>query len=184
MPDAIEMLREDHRKVKELFEQFERSGDSDGKEQVAHKTLQELELHAALEEEIFYPAAREHVHDEEQIHEALEEHHVAKLLIGELKKMSPDDERYEAKYKVLAESVKHHIQEEESEMFPMLEDRLDADGLGAQMEERKQKLQQRMTSRAGARRSKTKARAKTGSKRGRPRQTARKGRKRASGGRR
>lgn len=183
MPNAIEMLREDHRKVKELFQQFERSGESDGKEQIAHQTLHELELHAALEEEMFYPAAREHVHEEKQIDEALEEHHVAELLIGELKKMSPDDERYEAKYKVLAESVKHHIQEEESEMFPMLEDRLDADGLGAQMEERKQKLQQRMTSRSGARRSKTKARAKTG-KRGRPRQTPRKGRKRASGGRR
>jgi hemerythrin-like domain-containing protein len=184
MPNAIEMLREDHRKVKELFQRFER-GDSDEKEQIAHQTLHELEVHAALEEEIFYPAAREHVHEEEQIDEALEEHHVAKLLIGELKKMSPDDERFEAKYKVLAESVKHHIQEEESEMFPMLEDGLDAEGLGQQMEARKQKLQQKMTSRSATRGSKTKARAKTRSKRGRSRQSARnKGRKRASGGRR
>ena len=178
MPNAIEMLRQDHDKVKQLFERFEQSGDSE-KEQICEQTLKELEIHTALEEELFYPAAREHVDDEEQIDQAFEEHHVAKLLLSELKKMSLDDERFEAKYKVLAESVKHHIQEEESELFPMVEGSLDSEELGQEMEARKEKLQQKMTGRTASK-SKTQRRART-TKGARSRQ---KRRKRASGGRR
>jgi hemerythrin-like domain-containing protein len=165
MPNAIEMLREDHRKVKQLFEQFEQ-GDEDAKEEICKQTIQELEIHAAVEEEIFYPSAREEVDDEETIDEALEEHHVVKLVLAELKKMSSDDERFDAKYKVLAESVKHHIEEEESELFPSVEGSMDVEEVGQQMEARKQKLQQKFTSGAGTRRSKSKTRAKTTARRG------------------
>ena len=130
MPNAIEMLREDHRKVKQLFDEFEHAEESQAKEQIVENTVRELEVHAALEEEIFYPAAEKQINEKESIDEAREEHHVVKLIIGELKKMSADDERYDAKYKVLSESVKHHIEEEESELFPKLEGELDAEGLG------------------------------------------------------
>src|SRR5215475_3251183 len=103
MPDAIEMLREDHRKVKKLFEEFEHAQEDQVKERIVEGTLRELEVHAALEEEIFYPAAEEQIGEKESIDEAREEHHVVKLLIGELKKMSAGDERYDAKY-----SCHHH----------------------------------------------------------------------------
>lgn len=181
MPNAIEMLRQDHQKVQQLFEQFERSGDAQ-KEQICEQTLHEIEVHAVLEEELFYPAAREHVDEEEQIDQALEEHHVAKLLLSELKKMSLDDERFEAKYKVLAESVKHHIEEEESELFPMLEGTINTEELGQEMAARKEKLEQKMMGRSASK-SKTQGRS-PASKGARSRQTGRqKGRKRASGGR-
>jgi len=142
MPNAIEMLREDHRKVKELFEEFEHTEQSQAKEQIVKATVQELEVHAALEEEMFYPGAEEQIDEKESIDEAREEHHVVKLLLGELKKMNAENERYDAKYKVLAESVKHHIDEEESVLFPKLEGKLNAEGLGTEMEARKQQLQQ------------------------------------------
>jgi hemerythrin-like domain-containing protein len=155
MPNAIDMLREDHRKMKELFHRFERAEEDDRKEEIADETLEELKVHTALEEEIFYPAAREQIDEKKRVAEAFEEHHVAKILLSELKKISSHDQRFEAKYKVLAESVKRHIQEEESKLFPMLEDSLNADELGQEMEERKEKLEQepfkRSESRAGAR---------------------------------
>ncbi|HYY25934.1 MAG TPA: hemerythrin domain-containing protein [Candidatus Udaeobacter sp.] len=180
MPNAVEMLREDHRKVQELFQQFEH-GDEEAKEQIAAQTIQELEVHTALEEEIFYPAAREESDKEETVDQALEEHHVAKLLLAELKKMSPGDKRYDAKYKVLAESVKHHIQEEESEMLPSIEGSLDAEKVGQQMATRKEKLQQKFSNASGARRSKS--RSKTTARRGK-KQSSGKKRRRASGSRR
>ena len=99
MPNAIEMLRQDHRKVKQLFDEFEHAEKSQAKEQIVENTVRELEVHAALEEEIFYPAAEKQINEKESIDEAREEHHVVKLIIGELKKMSADDERYDAKYK-------------------------------------------------------------------------------------
>lgn len=182
MPNAIQMLRQDHKKVQELIERFEQGSDAE-KEQICEQTLHELEVHAALEEELFYPAAKEHVDEEEQIDQALEEHHVAKLLLSELKKMGLKDERFEAKYKVLAESVKHHIEEEESEIFPMIESSLDGEELGQEMQARKEKLQQKMMGRSTSK-SKTQSRGRAG-KGARSRQTGRqKGRKRASSGRR
>jgi hemerythrin-like domain-containing protein len=159
MPHTIEMLREDHHKVKNLFEEFKHAEGKNAKEQIVENTLRELEVHAALEEEIFYPAAEKQVDEKESIDEAREEHHVVKLLIGELGKMTAGDERYDAKYTVLAESVKHHIEEEESELFPKLEGKLDAEELGAEMETWKQELQQQPHKRArtSGLRSKTRA---------------------------
>src|SRR5262245_15543087 len=177
MPDAIEMLQEDHRKVKKLFEEFEHAQEDQVKERIVETTVQELEIHAALEEEIFYPAAEEQTGEKESIDEAREEHHVVKLLIGELKKMSADDERYDAKYTVLAENVKHHIEEEESELFPKLEGKLDAEELGAQMETRKKQLQQRPQKRSA------KAKGRTRTRKSRQRSSTKR-RKRATGGQR
>src|SRR5215475_13635749 len=177
MPNAIEMLREDHRKVKKLFEEFERAQEDHVKEQIVENTLHELEIHAALEEEIFYPAAEEQIGEKDSIDEAREEHHVVKLLICELKKMSADDERYDAKYTVLAESVKHHIEEEESELFPKLEGKLDAEEIGAEMETRKEQLQEQSQKRSA------KAKSRTRTRKSRQRKSTKR-RKRASGGQR
>jgi hemerythrin superfamily protein len=145
MPDAVEMLRQDHRKVQELFEQFEHSEDSETKKRIVETALTELQVHAALEEEIFYPAVRKEIDEEEKVDEAEEEHHVAKLLISELQKMEPSDDHFDAKFKVLAESVKHHIEEEESEVIPGVEGEIDGAQLGERMAERKEELERKMT---------------------------------------
>lgn len=140
--DALQMLRQDHRKVQELFKRFEETEDPASKKQIAQTALHELRVHAALEEELFYPAAREEISEEEKIAEAEEEHHAAKLLISELEDMEPEDEHYDAKFKVLAESVKHHIEEEESSVIPEIEGGIDGGDLGEKMAERKQELEQ------------------------------------------
>ena len=181
MPNAIEMLREDHRKVQELFESFEQSSDS--KEQICEETIAELETHATLEEEIFYPAAQEQVEEKELIDEAQEEHHVVKLLLAELKKMRANDQRFEAKFKVMSESVKHHIEEEESELFPMIEDKLDAESLGEQMQSRKEQLQQKSSKRSRSVGKSAKAKTRSSNKRAKRQRSGKKARK-ASGGRR
>ncbi|HEY1373085.1 MAG TPA: hemerythrin domain-containing protein [Candidatus Binatia bacterium] len=152
--DPVSMLKQDHSKVKQLFQQFEQTEDTDTKKQIAQEVIKELKVHTALEEEVFYPAAREEIDEEEKIDEALEEHHVAKLLIAELSKMKPSDERFDAKFKVLAESVKHHIEEEESEMLPEVEGELDTDRLGEKMAQRKQALEVRMNGASSGRGSK------------------------------
>ena len=138
--NALDLLREDHRKVQELFEQFEQA-DTRSKQRIAEEALTELEIHAKLEEGLIYPAIREEVDAEELMDMALEEHHVVTILIKELKKMKPKDERYEAKFKVLAENVKHHIEEEENQILPQAEETdLDFSELGMEAMERKEKL--------------------------------------------
>jgi hypothetical protein len=117
--DAIAMLKADHRKVKKLFDDFEEASGSTQKK-IAAEAVMELKVHATLEEEFLYPALRQHIEDEEGImDEADEEHHVAKILIAELEQMKGDEDHWEAKFKVLAENVRHHIKEEEGEMFPL-----------------------------------------------------------------
>ena len=133
--DAINMLKQDHEKVKRLFKEFEDAEDSRTKQRIVRDAIGELEVHATLEEQIFYPAVRETDDDEE--------HHVAKMLIAELKQMGPRDERYDAKFMVLSESVKHHIDEEESEVLPKAKEaELDLVALGRLMAERKRQLMQ------------------------------------------
>lgn len=113
---VIEMLKEDHEKVKGLFEDFE---SAEGREQadIAVTAIMELEVHADLEEKLIYPAIREHIDEDEMMNEAVEEHHLVHVLIRELKKLKPKGEVFQAKFKVLRELVKHHI-EEEGEMLP------------------------------------------------------------------
>ena len=114
---VMDMLKEDHEKVKGLFEDFE---STEGEEQadIAATTIMELEVHADLEEKLIYPAIREHIDEDEMMNEAVEEHHLVHVLIKELKKLKPKDEVFQAKFKILGELVKHHIEEEEREMLP------------------------------------------------------------------
>jgi hypothetical protein len=136
-----DMLREDHKKVKGLFEEFEQADDATTKQRIVETALMELEVHAKLEEELIYPAIRTEIDDDELMDEALEEHHVAHGLLGELKKMKPSDERYDAKFTVLTENVKHHIKEEESDMLPKAEDcDIAWEALYSQVAKRKEQL--------------------------------------------
>jgi hemerythrin superfamily protein len=119
--DAITLLKEDHKKVKGLFRKFEQAGDRAyaTKRKLVEKITEELSIHAAIEEQVFYPAVRHAVEStEDVVLESLEEHHIVKWTLSELEKMEPQDERYDAKVTVLIESVEHHIKEEEDEMFP------------------------------------------------------------------
>jgi len=140
--NAITLLKEDHRKVKDLFDQFEDASSASQKHKIAKEAIQELKIHAAIEEEIFYPTVRQNIEDEENImNEAQEEHHVAKVLIAELDALESFDETYEAKFIVLAENVRHHIKEEEGNMFPEAKDMdVDMEALGQQLMERKEEL--------------------------------------------
>ena len=119
LPGVLALLKEEHDEVKSLFDKFEKQADRDlqGASQLVDTILQELMRHAEMEEQIVYPALQEA--DGDVYHEAHEEHHVAELLVGEIGSMAPDDV-YKAKVIVLAENVRHHIEEEESEGFKLL----------------------------------------------------------------
>lgn len=141
--DAIQLLTKDHREVESLFKQFEKaSGDGD-KEQLARRICTELKVHAMIEEEIFYPALRGKI-DDDDIDEAYVEHDGAKVLINDIEAGSPDDHFYQAKVKVLKEEIEHHIKEEESESDNIFSQArktdVDLDALGAQMAARKAEL--------------------------------------------
>jgi len=145
-PSAVELLREDHQKVQDLFEEFE-GADNRSRQRIADQAMMELEIHAKLEEELVYPAIREALDEDDMMDEALEEHHVVELLIKELRKMGPKDERYKAKFTVLAEIVKHHIEEEESEILPQAEETdMDMAELGQEAMAFKEKLMSKMHS--------------------------------------
>jgi hemerythrin superfamily protein len=137
---AISMLKEDHDRVEALFKQFEKAKSPAAKKKVVLAALTELKVHAAIEEELFYPAVRKAI-GKEIMNEADEEHHVAKLLIAELATMNGSESHYEAKFTVLAENVRHHIKEEENDMLPKARSvKLDFDVLAEKMKVRKEKL--------------------------------------------
>ena len=121
--DAITLLKQDHKAVEDLFKKFEKAGPNakKTKAQLVEKIVKELAIHAAIEETVFYPAVRQEVPDtEDVVLESLEEHHVVKWVLSELEGMTPDAERFDAKVTVLIESVRHHVEEEESELFPQV----------------------------------------------------------------
>ncbi|RYD50413.1 MAG: hemerythrin domain-containing protein [Sphingomonadales bacterium] len=142
-PDAIALLKADHRKVEELFEQFESASGSAKKEKIALQICLELTVHAQIEEEIFYPACEGKI-EEDLLKEAYVEHDGAKVLIAEIEAGSPDDEYYDAKVKVLSEQIEHHVEEEEKRMEGMFSQArkagLDMDALGEQLRARKEEL--------------------------------------------
>jgi len=145
--EATSLLIKDHETVKKLFAQFEAAGDAAYKVKKAiFETIKsELLVHMDIEESIFYPAVKAQPSEElkDEIREADEEHHVAKLLIAEISKMKPEDEQYDAKVTVLRENIEHHVEEEEGELFPNTRKRLDEEmleQLGEEMEERKEAL--------------------------------------------
>jgi len=138
--NAIDLLKADHDNVKELFTQFEKSENAHARKEIVKQALTELKAHAAIEEEIFYPAVRAHV-GKDLMNEADEEHHVAKLLVAELDDMHGRGDHFDAKFTVLAENVRHHIKEEENEMLPKAQElKMDFDKLGKAMLARKQEL--------------------------------------------
>jgi hemerythrin superfamily protein len=122
--DAIQVVKRDHRAVEQLFQQFERAERAEKPaelKRVVQKLVRELSIHAAVEEQILYPALRRiDAAIEDEVLEALEEHHLVKLTLLELDEMSPEDERYRAKVSVLIESVRHHVKEEEKDLLPRL----------------------------------------------------------------
>ena len=141
---AIDLLKEDHDKVKKAFKEFEKMDRSDTEtcRQLARSVCDDLRVHTMLEEEIFYPAVREAIEDEDIMNEAAVEHETAKTLIGQLENMEPDDPNYFATFTVLGEYVLHHVKEEEGEMFPQAKKakELDLQSLGEQMRARKEEL--------------------------------------------
>jgi hemerythrin superfamily protein len=141
--DAIKLLTEDHRKVEELFEQFEKAGGDDRKEKIARQICTELKVHAMLEEEIFYPALRGKI-DDDDLDEAYVEHDGAKVLINDIEAGGPDAEFYDAKVKVLQEQIEHHVKEEEKQNGNIFQQAraadVDLEALGEQMAARKAEL--------------------------------------------
>ena len=138
---AIDLLEEDHRQVEDLFDEYEKLEDVSEKEQLALKICMALQVHTRIEEEIFYPAAREAIEKPELIDEAVVEHASAKQLISEIEDMEPGEELYDAKVKVLQEQVLHHVEEEEGELFPQVEaSELNLEAVGKKMAARKAAL--------------------------------------------
>ncbi|MGH9097630.1 MAG: hemerythrin domain-containing protein [Acidimicrobiales bacterium] len=119
--DAITLLKSDHKAVEKLFKSFEKAGDraKATKKKLVGQMIKELSIHAAIEEEIFYPSARRAVADTVPlVLESLEEHHLVKWVLSELEGMDPADERFDAKVTILIELVRHHVDEEEGDFFP------------------------------------------------------------------
>jgi hypothetical protein len=145
-PDAIALLKADHRQVKEWFGAFDKTESRSKKQQLATHICDALTVHATIEEEIFYPAFIEATGDKALHHEAVVEHAGAKKLIAEIQGMSSEDDYFDAKVTVLAEMIKHHVKEEEQPGGMFAEARksaMDLASLGEQLQARKKELQAR-----------------------------------------
>jgi len=139
--DATALLRADHEHVSELFEEYEDSRSSAKKKRIVEELCNELAVHAQIEEEIFYPAVKRALKDKELIPEARVEHDTLKGLIAQVEGEEPDGEMFDAKIKVMREYVKHHVKEEQDEIFPKAKSTdLDMMELGAKLSERKEEL--------------------------------------------
>jgi hemerythrin superfamily protein len=142
--EIISLLKDDHKRVKKAYRDFKKLDGEENPEacaELVQRVLAELTVHAELEEELLYPAAREAIAEEDLIDEAEVEHESMRTLIGQLKGMDPGDEKYAARFTVLCEYTMHHVKEEEGEMFPQLQRvRLDWEGLAAEMTSRREEL--------------------------------------------
>ncbi len=139
--EATAMLRADHKLVSALFDEFEKTKSSAKKAKIVAQICKELTVHTQIEDEIFYPAVKAALKDHELIPEAYVEHSSVKDLIAQVEGKEPDGEMYDAKVKVMGEFVKHHVKEEQNEMFPKAKStKLDMMELGARMFARKQEL--------------------------------------------
>lgn len=124
--NALMLLKTDHRTVAQLFDEILGTKAKAKKQSLIKRIIKELSIHAAVEEQVFYPAVRDAVEDaEDEVLEALEEHHIVKWVLSELEKMTPDDERFDAKVKVLCENVTHHVKEEETKLFKLVRAHMD-----------------------------------------------------------
>ena len=145
--DAVALIKADHRKVEQLFREFEEAGDRayKTKQRLVEQIIKELEVHATIEEDTYYPAveAKAKKDGKELVAEAIEEHHVVRILLGELSTTPVEDEAFDAKVTVLMENVRHHVEEEEEEMLPQSEEVLGKEELtrlGEEMAARKRQL--------------------------------------------
>ncbi|MDQ4087575.1 MAG: hemerythrin domain-containing protein, partial [Pseudomonadota bacterium] len=134
--NALKQLTQDHRRVEALFEQFEKAKGASAQQQIVQQICTELKVHAMLEEEIYYPAIRGKI-DDDDLDEAYVEHDSAKLLINELEAAEPSEDFYEAKVKVLKELIEHHVKEEEKQSDNLFQQTratdVDLEALGEQM---------------------------------------------------
>ena len=141
--DAIALLKEDHRKVEDLFEQFEKARGEGRKQKLALEICKELTVHSMIEEEIFYPACEGKV-DEDLLKESFVEHDAAKVLIAEIEAGEPSDDFYDAKVKVLKEEIEHHVEEEEKPKQGLFAQargaEIDLKAVGEQLLRRKEQL--------------------------------------------
>ncbi len=141
--DGLQLLTSDHRKVEDLFEQFEKASGDGRKEKIARQICTELKVHSMIEEEIFYPALRGKI-DDDDLDEAYVEHDGAKMLINEIEAGGPDEHFYDAKVKVLQEQIEHHVEEEEKIRGNIFQQAraadVDLEALGRQMAARKAEL--------------------------------------------
>ncbi|HEY4546721.1 MAG TPA: hemerythrin domain-containing protein [Pedomonas sp.] len=139
--DAVAFLKQDHRTVEQLFSQFEEASDGRTRASIMRKIAQALTVHAQIEEELFYPAARQEMGDHDLLNEAQVEHDSVKKLIAEIESMRPSEQLYKAKVTVLQEYVKHHVKEEERELFPEVKKTsLDLEAMGEELAARHQQL--------------------------------------------
>ena len=145
--DALELLKQDHEKVKELFEEAEESQDQKEKTRIFSEIQAELETHARIEETVFYPAMEQHDELKDMVLESIEEHRQIKTLLKEIDGLKADSEKFEPKLKVLMENVEHHAEEEEEgKMFPKVREicsQEDLDNLGEELEAAKNKRQRK-----------------------------------------
>jgi hemerythrin superfamily protein len=142
--DALELLKQDHDKVRELFREVEEAEDPKKRKQLFDQIDTELEVHTHIEETVFYPAMEQHDELKDMVAEAREEHEEVKTLLEELEELGPDDEEFDSKLHLLIESVEHHAEEEEEEMFPKVRESCDErtlTQLGKQLEAAKGKQQ-------------------------------------------
>lgn len=149
--NAIQLLKDDHRKVERLFQKVKADTEGEQHQELFEQIKAELEVHTHIEETIFYPKLKEEKELEDIVLEGIEEHHQAKIFLRELAALKEDSEKFEPKLKVLMEDITHHVQEEEGEMFPKTEEILDEttlEELGAQMETEKKNFQK--SNKAGA----------------------------------
>ena len=143
--NPVQMILDDHERVRQLFQQFQQADDEQQKQQIADQVLTELTVHANLEEEIFYPAMRQKAsgsEDQQMVQEAYQEHSEAKTLIQQLQGMQASDPQFTTLFQQLQQDIEHHVQEEETEMLPKAEQELSdqMDRLGQEMAARKQQL--------------------------------------------
>lgn len=147
LPLALEMLASDHRKVEDLFTMFEeeKDGDDEAKREIAQRICGELTAHAQLEEELFYPWLRENMDETDKLEEAYVEHASAKDLIAQIQAADSMDDAFDAKVKVLSEYIKHHVKEEENEIFAKVQGmQEELDELGQEMAARKTDILERL----------------------------------------
>ena len=142
--NALELLKQDHRKVKELFDQAKAAADDKQRKQSFDRIDTELTIHAHIEETVFYPEMQQYEELKDMVEEALQEHQEVTTLLDEIETMEPNDDEFQSSLKELMETVEHHVQEEEDEMFPQVHELCDEatlEKLGQQLESAKGKQQ-------------------------------------------